>query len=431
MKTNIKKSVIPFGAIVAAAMFLFVAVLSLTVSKTTLADNGQAPAKGKMLTIYDRGAKKIIVTQKSTIGEALKEAGISIDSKDVVEPAVSEKLVASDYQVNIYRARPVLIIDGASRIKITTAYQTAAQIVQSAGITLYDEDKTSVSTTSDVVADGVGLQVAIDRAVPINFTLYGRATQVRTHAATVGKMLQEKGIELNSSDFVSPGTDTPIAEGLNVQVWREGKQIITVDETIPFETETIEDADKRVDYREIKVVGENGLRSVSYEATIRDGVEVSRTEIASITISSPKKQTEVIGVKGNYSTPSENETIAWDYFIAAGLSRVQAAGIMGNLMQEHRFNTSDASGGFGIAQWTGGRRESIMSLPNSENIYVQLDFLMSELSGGYSYVLDSIKSTNSIESVVEIFQDEFERCNPYYCMQDQRIDYARDILASH
>lgn len=431
MKSKIKKSVIPFGAIIATALLILVTVFSLTLSKITFADNGKAHNSGKMLTIYDRGTEKVIVTQQETIGAALTEAGVAVDSKDVVEPAVTEKLIASDYQVNIYRARPVLIIDGNDRVKVTTAYQTAEQIIQSAGIKLYDEDKTTIESTSNVVADGAGLQVTIDRAMPVSLTLYGRTTEVRTHAATVGDMLREKGVEITLDDQVTPTLGTKLTNGLAIRVWREGKQIISVDEPVMFSIETIEDADRSVGYKEVKVAGENGLRSASYEVTIVDGVEISRTEIASIMIKQPKTQTELIGVKGKYTTPTENENITWDYLIQQGFTRIQTAGIMGNLMQEHRFNTTDAGGGFGIAQWTGGRREAIMALPNSDNIYTQLDYLMSELNGGYAYVRDMIKSSASLESAVTAFQDQFERCDSRYCMQDQRVSYARDILASH
>lgn len=427
MKSKIKKSVIPFGAIIATALLILVTVFSLTLSKITFADNGKGHNTGKMLTIYDRGTEKVIVTQQETIGTALAEAGIAVDSKDVVEPAMTEKLIASDYQVNIYRARPVLVVDGNDRVKVTTAYQTAEQIIQSAGIKLYDEDKTTIESTSDVVADGVGLQVMIDRAMPVNLTLYGRTTEVRTHATTVGGMLHEKGVEISSDDQVTPSLDTKLTDSLTIRVWREGRQIISIDEPVAFSVDTIEDADRAVDYNEIKVAGEDGLRSVSYEITIVDGVEVSRTEIASIMIKPPKTQTELVGIKGQYTTPTENESITWDYLIQQGFTKIQTAGIMGNLKQENKFYTD----GDGIAQWTGSRRDSLYAKSNPNNIYTQLDFLMEELNGSRSWIRDKIKSANQLTEVVQIFQDDFEVCNPSYCMQDQRVSYARDILASH
>jgi len=71
------------------------------------------------------------------------------------------------------------------------AYQTPEQIVKSAGIVLYPEDKTKLDLVGDL-ADGVGLQLNIDRATAFIFTLYGKTSTVRTQAATIKDMLPKK-----------------------------------------------------------------------------------------------------------------------------------------------------------------------------------------------------------------------------------------------
>lgn len=424
MNSLIRKSATSFGALVFAVLFLIVMAV-IAISGVTYAANSNVPKGGRIITIHDRGTEKVVLSQSATVGDALKEAGIEIDSKDAVEPAVTEKLVASDYQINIYRARPVIIIDGNIRSKVITPYQTASQIASSVGIKLYAEDTTSLNRTSDIIADGAGLQLTIKRATPFEFTLYGKTATVRTQASTIAGMLVEKNIKLGKDDHVLPNSDVAIIEGLAVRVWREGKQTITVDEPVDFEVEKIKDADREVGYLLVTTAGVKGLRSVSYEVIIQDGKEVKRTEIASITIKQTAKQVEVVGAKGEYTTPTENETITWNFLIANGFSENQTAGIMGNLMQEHRFNTT----GDGLAQWTDGRKAKLYSKANPNNIYTQLNFLMSELNGGYAGVRDAIKASGSADQAVLIFQNQFERCG--LCMQGQRIQYAYNILASH
>ena len=186
MNKLISKTVLPFGALVAAMLFL-IAVAVILMSGVTHAGNNNQSEKGRLITIHDRGVEKVIISESATIGDALKEAGITIDNKDAVEPAVTEKLVATEYQVNIYRARPVIIIDGNIRQKVVTPYQTAEQIAKDAGITLYDEDKTTIGR-SDNVADGAGLQLTINRATSFVFDQYGKTSTVRTQAKTVGEI---------------------------------------------------------------------------------------------------------------------------------------------------------------------------------------------------------------------------------------------------
>jgi uncharacterized protein YabE (DUF348 family) len=430
MNVIIRQSARSIGAFVVAALALVLLILIATSNSTHAVKSDDSNQDGRIITIHDRGQEKVVITQETTVGDALAEANIEIDANDAVEPSRSTKLVASDYQINIYRARPVIIIDGNVRTRVVTPYQTAAQIAKSVGIKLYDEDKTSIERTDDIIAEGAGLKLVIQRATAFNFTLYGRTASVRTQGATVREMLAEKNIVMGESDKITPRLDTQITSGMTIRLWREGKQTITVDESVNFETETIEDADQSVGYLDIQVPGKKGMKSVTYEVIIQDGKEVSRKQIASLITKKPSKQIEVVGVKGEYTTPSENENITWAFLTSHGFSRVQAAGIMGNLMQEHHFNTT----GDGLAQWNGARRDNLYSRPYPNNIYTQLNFLIEELNGGYSGVRDAIKSvesSNDPKNVVIIFQNQFEKCNPYYCMQDQRIEFARDILASH
>ena len=80
---------------------------------------------------------------------------------------------------------------------MVTPYQTAERIAQDAGVSLNPEDTTKLERSTDVVGDGAGLQLKIDRATPMVLDLYGKRADIRTQAETVGDMLKEKGIITN------------------------------------------------------------------------------------------------------------------------------------------------------------------------------------------------------------------------------------------
>lgn len=296
MKSLIRRSTTPLGAIIAAFVLFSVLIICIIASHVG-ATSGAQSQNGHLVTIHSDGKQTVILSQSATIGDALKEAGVVVDKSDAVEPAVSEKLVASEYDVNIYRARPVIVVDGATKQKVITPYQTAAQIAQSAGITLYDEDTTTISPNDNIVADGAGLRMTIKRAMPVALTLYGQTTTVRTQGKTVGEMLNEKGIKLSKDDRISPDQSTKLTTDLAIKVWREGKQTVTVSEEVDFTVDKIQDGDQEIGYRAIQTPGQKGLRSVTYEVVIQDGQEVGRTEIASLTTKNPQKQVEIIGAK--------------------------------------------------------------------------------------------------------------------------------------
>ena len=84
---------------------------------------------------------------------------------------------------------------------------------------------------------------------------------------------------------------------MDVRLYRNGTQTVTVDEDIQFETEQIKDVNRDKGYKEIQTKGVNGKRTVTYEINVQNGVEVSRREINSNIIQQPVKQVEIIGAK--------------------------------------------------------------------------------------------------------------------------------------
>ena len=269
-----------------------------------LADATKPAAKAgeKLVTIYDRGAEKTIVTKARTIREALKLAKFSIDERqDVVEPSLDSEMVAEKYNINIFRARPITIVDGNKRLKITTAEQTPALIAKAAGIEVFEEDKTTLSNSDNMAVDGANMVMKIDRASMVNFVLYGKESVIRTHAKTVGELLKEKNIDPKKDDTLSVDRSAKIIPGMKIELWRNGKQTITAEEEVKFEVEKVQDANRDSGYREVKQAGENGKKNVTYEIEMKNGVEVSRKEIASVVTKEPKKQIEIVGTKSSTS----------------------------------------------------------------------------------------------------------------------------------
>lgn len=113
-----------------------------------------------------------------------------------------------------------------------------------------------------------------------------------------------------------------------------------------------------------------------------------------------------------------SEQITWDFFISKGYTPEQTAGIMGNLKQEHNFNTD----GDGIAQWTGDRLVQLKQRGNYLDLTVQLNFIIEELNGTESVADKLLRSSYSVEEATIKFQNTYERCGD--CRQSQRVAYA-------
>lgn len=124
----------------------------------------------------------------------------------------------------------------------------------------------------------------------------------------------------------------------------------------------------------------------------------------------------------------ENRTIVqiiWDYLIAHGYSKIQAAAIIGNLYQESGVNPSrvESNGvGIGLVQWSFGRRTQLEDYAKSKgkswtDLETQLEFLDMELKGGKQLsgqYLQTFKNPYSVNEAVEAFCWGFERPNAQY-----------------
>lgn len=254
----------------------------------------------RLVTIHDRGIEKSIITRETTLRDVFDEAKIIVDPNDMVEPGLDKKLEGDSYQVNVYRARPVTVIDGNNKIRVMSAYQTPQQIAQHAGFTLHDEDITDMRLPDDPRADDMNLQLTIKRATPVQLVLYGKEDTVYTQEKTVAAFLKEKKIHLEKNDTLSVNTAAPIQSDMKIEIWRNGKQTLTRDEAIDFEVQRIEDADKEVGYREVKTPGVKGKKKVTYEVVMRNGKELARKQIQSVTLEQPKKQVEIVGAKPSF-----------------------------------------------------------------------------------------------------------------------------------
>lgn len=287
---------------VSGAILMLVSGLFFVNQALADATKPAAKADEKLVTIYDRGAEKTIVTKARTIREALKLAKFSIDERqDVVEPSLDSEMVAEKYNINIFRARPITIVDGNKRLKVTTAEQTPALIAKAAGIEVFEEDKTTLSNSDNMAVDGANMVMKIDRASMVNFVLYGKESAIRTYAKTVGELLKEKNIDPKKDDTLSVDRSAKIIPGMKIELWRNGKQTVTTEEDVKFEVEKVQDANRDSGYREVKQAGENGKKNVTYEIEMKNGVEVSRKEIASVVTKEPKKQIEIVGTKSSTS----------------------------------------------------------------------------------------------------------------------------------
>lgn len=283
--------------IIAATTLLLAVFFILNNQVQAASDNGE-----RMITIHDRDIKKVIVTKADSVEKALNEVRIKVNPDDTVDPFLDTKLTEKSYQINIYRAKPVIVNDGIKHYRVMTSHESPRQIMHDADLPLYDEDVATLSRPTNILeSDGASHELTIQRATPFTLVLYGKIIEARTQEKTVGEMVQKKGIKLGPNDALSVPPNTPISEGMKVEIWRNGKQTITEEQPVQFEIQKVQDPSQPTGYRQVKTQGVNGKKIVTYEIDMMNGKETSRREIQSVQTLAPQSQVEVIGTKGTFS----------------------------------------------------------------------------------------------------------------------------------
>lgn len=249
--------------------------------------------------------KRLVVpTRAFTVKDFLERSKVKLKEGDVVEPSLDTQIDADDFRINVYRAKPITILDGGKRIQAMSAAATPRAIAAQAGIQVHAEDRITQANPKDVLQDQVlGTELVIDRATPINLNLYGTPVTVRTHATTVEELLKEKNVNLAGDDTVMPAKRTAITKDMQVFITRVGTKIETATEEIANEQQIVEDTSLSFGTVALRQAGSPGKKLVTYQVELLNGKEVGRKVIQEVRVQEPVPR---ITARGKAVTIPEN-----------------------------------------------------------------------------------------------------------------------------
>ncbi len=307
------------------------------------------------------GRPQTLATRTETVGQLIDNLHIQLIAQDVVEPARDTPIVEDNFKVNIYKARPVTVLDSATRTVTLTAQKSARVVAQEAGVAVKPED--NVSFASGDLREGIlGEKVVIDRATPVLLNLYGAVNTVYAHAKTVGDFLNEKKIKLAAGDSVQPAPDIPINPNLAISVVRQGSQISTVVEAIAAPVQYVEDASLSLGATAVRQPGAPGKKQVTYQINTQNGQEVSRQVIQEVIIQQAVTQIVARGKSVNVTTDKEA------VMAAAGISPGDYGYVNYIISHESNWNPGARNGGgcLGLGQaCPGSKLTAVCSLDDA------------------------------------------------------------------
>ena len=197
---------------------------------------------------------------------------------------------AQAYALQLKRARLVTLLAGPASKTFSTNATTLGQALWEAGVSVNAKDKLSLPLDTPLVGP---LDVTLQPSREIAIRTASGLHKTRSAAETVGEALAEAGLPLQGLDFSSPGAEAGIPPDGLIRAVRVTEEVIVETSPLPFETETQPVADLELDQQSVVEEGRYGLSARRVRVRIEDGAEVSRQVEAEYIAQEP--QSRILG----------------------------------------------------------------------------------------------------------------------------------------
>jgi uncharacterized protein YabE (DUF348 family) len=182
-------------------------------------------------------------------------------------------IVRTPSQLRLTRSTPIVIEDGGLAFNIRSTAQTVGEALRDAKITLYLGDRVQPSLGSPI---SNGLRVSIQRSTPLSLEVDGVFTKTRARAETVADLLSEMNVGLSGLDQVTPPPQTPLYDNIAIKVTRVSEDVEISEEIAPFETVFEPDANLPIDTQQTIAPGAEGITRTRERVRYENGEEVDR-----------------------------------------------------------------------------------------------------------------------------------------------------------
>ena len=278
---------------------------------------GYAVSAHKTVTLTVDGASVTVSTMKSHVIDVVRENGFDVGDRDDLYPAANDTVQQAETIV-LRRSRPLQIsLDGKNSREVWTTASTVQEAL--AQLAMADTAPAAASRGSRVPLEGMSLPVVGARTVQINDA--GAIRTVRLAAANVAGFLEAAGAPLQQSDSVVPAANSPVVDGMQIQVTRV--RVAKVTQRVPLipTNDVVPDATMNMSRTVVDDPGTPGTQDVTYAVATVNGVETGRLPVANVVILPARNGVIRIGAKPGTEVPAVSQGDSWD-----ALSRCEAGG---------------------------------------------------------------------------------------------------------
>jgi uncharacterized protein YabE (DUF348 family) len=247
---------------------------------------------------------QLILTQHKNASEMLENMGIKPTAFDrlmingqqqFIDFSTLDTTGNSTIDIELHRAMDINIAEQLKPLRKTqTTAQTVGEALMQNGYLIHLADKVDPSPSERVTP---GMHITIQPAKLVGVNVDGRFVRTRTHREKVSDVLSELNIILYDQDYTNPGINTPITDGMQIQVVRVHRSLIVEQDLIPFETRFDPNPDIELDVQVLGQEGQAGVRERRRVVTFENNVEIKRELVADFVAREPRPKIRYYGTK--------------------------------------------------------------------------------------------------------------------------------------
>jgi len=201
---------------------------------------------------------------------------------------------------NFYGVHRIFVVEDGQKQTVYTKGKTVAEALAYEGISILPQDK--VTPTVDTPVQN-GLEVDVDKAVNVLLLDGGKGSYVRSSALSVAGFLGEQNLTLSPKDELRTPLSSALKEGSVVEICRRASRTEVVQVALSPETVIQNDNTLARGIQRVVTTGRAGYKQITYEINYENGKEVSREAVASQVVVAPRNH---VVARGTLTTHTVN-----------------------------------------------------------------------------------------------------------------------------
>lgn len=369
------------------------------------------PSKSYDLVIRDGEKVTNLTTSESDPEKILEE------TEFLFNEAYGDTLDLSEFKagvdgsvITIYRGVSVSITNYDGSTYAVFASGTVEDAIETAGIKLPQGASVNYSLDEPL---SEGLEIEIYGAYDIKIIIDGAVYERTVSGKTVGDAISKVDLNISDDDFTRPGENTPLMNGIEIEVIKVKTKVYTVTEKLSYTTKYVYTDALASGKTRVRVEGQNGVREITYKESYIDGVLIDSVVKESKITKRPVDKVLEVGTKANIKPSTTPSTTPISDLAVPSYVNIGANGIPTNYKKAINAKATAYCIPGGITSTGEKARTGYIAVDPNEIPYGTEMYIVSadgKRVYGYCIAADTGGFVNSTDWTVDLYMDTEQEC---------------------